>query len=167
MISPLSSPPLPSLRLGQMVNVERVSAILTLRACKNLLALKVLPYTKIGLTEPRIGRIYAKGNCAFPYRLRLRLTHRIDTFSNQLNQAISARVSPIYDLSPISYSSRCCFVDIPQQQLLPYIAVKQSLWCASVALFHPPTPHAQRCVKRRRRGRQNPLVWSLFDGFKH
>jgi len=31
-----------------MVNVERVSAILTLRACKNLLALKVLPYTYSG-----------------------------------------------------------------------------------------------------------------------
>ena len=77
--------PQPSFHFGLMVNVERVSAILTLRACKKLLALKVLPYTKFGLTEPRIGRIYAKGNCAFPYRLRLRFTHRIDTFSNRLD----------------------------------------------------------------------------------
>jgi len=108
----LSNPPQPSLRFGLMVDVERVSAILTLRACKNML----LKYcrTTIGLTEPRIGRIYAKGNCAFPHRLRLRLTHRIDTFPNQLIPTISARVSPMYDLSQVfSYSSRCCFVDFP------------------------------------------------------
>ena len=34
----------------------------------------------LGLTEPHIGRIYAKGNCVFPHRLRLRFTHRIVTF---------------------------------------------------------------------------------------
>ena len=48
--------PSPFALLGLMVNVERVSTILTLRASKNLLAPKVLSNTNYGLTEPRIGR---------------------------------------------------------------------------------------------------------------
>ena len=137
MISTLSHSPQPSGKpLGLMVNVERVSAILTLRACQKTKPSEYCrePIWADGATHRSSTTV---GNCAFLRRLRLRFhtPHRHVLKPNSL--LISVRVSPTYNLKlprttrnvvalSISPSSNSC---------LRYasIALKQLLWCASVA----------------------------------
>ena len=115
-----------------MVDVERVSAILSLRAViqKNDTSLKYCRFNLIRLTEPRIGRIrtmlYIHG------RQGLKVLYLPPTRSLSKYGGISARISPTCNLTNLyNYSQRSACVGFPCNGLAPISRSSLSLRCTS------------------------------------